>query len=349
VRLHRLWLRALHVAAIAAVGCSEQALTPVVVSQAGMLDVPAAIRAEPPTRELPSAPERGETFQRGIVLGPLVASAKESVFKREQTRLLDRAAALGATDVQVVVRWLQPSPTAVEIAPYETVHDELLTWVLDYARRRKLRVQLSPQLGVASAPESTESGRAGQLLRPSSWERWWWSYERFVLHYARVAAMRKVPALSIGSELTKAESQSERWRKLVAEVRGIYKGRLTYVASAQSFDQVGFWDALDVVSVAVDQERPSSEGQLVERLAPLARRLAAAGEVRERGYVLVEGTCGGEAPDATDALVCKRALYKSFRDERELRGVYVPAPSDGTRRDGEAAEVVRQWFKKSKR
>ena len=331
--------------------CSEQSLTPVVVTQSMHAPVAAAAPARamvaPPV--LPPEPPvavRGEAFERGVVLGPLVANASEAVFKREHTRLLERAVALGATDVQLVVRWLQPDATAVEIAPYDTVHDQLLYWLFDQARRKKLRISLAVELGIHGA----ERMHAGRAIKPASWDRWWWSYERFVVHYARVASMRKVPRLWIGSALTRTEVQVERWRALIAAVRDVYKGKLTYAASAESFDRVTFWDALDNVTVALEQDEPTSERKLGERLDPLLARLGGAEATRERGYVLVERRCGDGDPLAPgDELACTRALYQSFRGDAQLRGVYVPVPSDaGAKREParSSAEVLRQWFKK---
>lgn len=39
------------------------------------------------------------------------------------------------------------------------------------------------------------------------------------------------------------------WRRLVAQVREVYSGRLTYAANFDQYQQVGFWDALDVIGV----------------------------------------------------------------------------------------------------
>lgn len=39
------------------------------------------------------------------------------------------------------------------------------------------------------------------------------------------------------------------WRSLVEEVRGVFSGTLTYAANFDQYEEVGFWDALDVLSV----------------------------------------------------------------------------------------------------
>ncbi|MDB4991648.1 MAG: hypothetical protein JWN04_6826, partial [Myxococcaceae bacterium] len=134
---------------------------------------------------LPKPMLRPPAFRRGLVLGPLEAPENDEDFKRKHAQLLDRAVALGVTDVQLVVRWLQVDYTATEIAPFDSVHDELLSWLIDQAKRRKLRVMLAPRLEVEN-----EGLHSGSAIAPGNWENWWWSYRRVALHYARVGAMR---------------------------------------------------------------------------------------------------------------------------------------------------------------
>ncbi len=41
----------------------------------------------------------------------------------------------------------------------------------------------------------------------------------------------------------------EHWRRVVAEARRAYGGRLTYAANFDQYDSVGFWDALDLIGI----------------------------------------------------------------------------------------------------
>lgn len=278
---------------------------------------------------------RADSFGRGIVLGPLLAPEDEASFKREQSSRLDEAARLGATDLQLLVLWRQADERALEVFPYDSLHDDLLTWVVEQAKRRKLRVWLAPALGI----EDGERTRPIRQLRPSSWERWWWSYRRFALHYARFAATRKIPMLAVGSALRGSEDQAARWRALIADVRKIYKGKLTYVASSDAFEQVGFWDALDTIGLQLGQDASPPEEP-----AALAKQLAASKPARERGYFLSEGS-GADGVERVRAR--QRALFESFRDDASLQGVYLISPL-GDADPRAASEVVRHWYRKSK-
>ena len=84
-------------------GCSESATTNVASASA---PIAPRIQLSSFTIELPRlaaglpkpAP-RAETFRRGLVLGPLEAPEDEEAFKRQHRQLLDRAVALGVTDL----------------------------------------------------------------------------------------------------------------------------------------------------------------------------------------------------------------------------------------------------------
>jgi hypothetical protein len=61
------------------------------------------------------------------------------------------------------------------------------------------------------------------------WQRWQQQYRCFLMHYARLAEAVEADLLVIGTELAGTTSaRTGFWRRLIAEVRGVYAGRLTY-------------------------------------------------------------------------------------------------------------------------
>ncbi|MET0340539.1 MAG: hypothetical protein ABW252_06035 [Polyangiales bacterium] len=307
-----------------------------------------AVHAAPPkqaTADLPAPRPRDEAFRRGVTLGPLVAPESPEAFKRVQAQRLSRAVALGATDVRLLVRWTQTQLDAVELAPFDSIDDELLGWLIAAARSRKLRVWLVPTVAV----ESPDGERPAGSVAPTSWDRWWWSYRRFVLHYAQVAALRKVPLLAVGNGLTSTEADAERWRALIRDVRKRYQGELTYVASSDSFAKVGFWHDLDLVGVALAPGAASSDAAL----APLPARIEQTEPTRE--FVVCEAEHGVDEPDAGDVLRARQAVYERFADAPKLGGVFVndiePTSSPKGKKKvplSPEAEVIRHWFLGSK-
>jgi hypothetical protein len=66
---------------------------------------------------------------------------------------------------------------------------------------------------------------------------------------ARNAEWAAIVAGSLDALNARRAHHEARWRRLVREVRNVYSGPLTYGANFDQFDQVGFWDVLDAVSV----------------------------------------------------------------------------------------------------
>ncbi|KAB2887565.1 MAG: hypothetical protein F9K40_21275 [Kofleriaceae bacterium] len=111
---------------------------------------------------------------------------------------IDEIAALGATDVAIVVAWSQRDVHSVRVARGAvTVADDVLAAALDHAAARGLRVTLFPILVL----ERTAPGQWRGTLAPRDVDAWWTSYEAFIVAHARLAAAHGTAALVIGSEL----------------------------------------------------------------------------------------------------------------------------------------------------
>lgn len=83
------------------------------------------------------------------------------------------------------------------------------------------------------------------------WNMWFSNYEEFIMHYARLAEEESIEMLCIGTELhrTCVEREAD-WRRLIAKIRSVYSGELTYAANfADEYEEVAFWDELDYIGV----------------------------------------------------------------------------------------------------
>lgn len=56
-------------------------------------------------------------------------------------------------------------------------------------------------------------------------------YIPFITGMAKLAQKEKVNILSIGSELRDSERHVDQWKNVIKIVRGVYKGKLTYIAN----------------------------------------------------------------------------------------------------------------------
>lgn len=120
------------------------------------------------------------------------------------------------------------------------------------------------------------------------WERFHDQMEQMILHYARLAQEEAVALLGLGLELKhSSRGHPRRWRRIIDRVRRVYRGKLTYSANWwQEWEQVKFWDALDLIGIGAYFElRPqppeaadappgsASRRQLVARWRPIRKRL----------------------------------------------------------------------------
>lgn len=113
-------------------------------------------------------------------------------------------------------------------------------------RQQGLYVHLKPHLWMGDGWRSNVT-----LDSEEAWDRWFQSYRTNMLHYARMAQKTGVELFCVGTELrTSIKKQPDAWRQLIAEIKTIYDGKLTYAANwYDEYEHVAFWDQLDYIGV----------------------------------------------------------------------------------------------------
>ena len=83
------------------------------------------------------------------------------------------------------------------------------------------------------------------------WDVWFESYEKEMLHYAKMAEQTKVELFCIGTELrTSVINNQDKWISLIKKIRAVYSGKITYAANwDREFNEVAFWNELDYIGV----------------------------------------------------------------------------------------------------
>ncbi|MDN5217378.1 hypothetical protein QQ020_35215 [Fulvivirgaceae bacterium BMA12] len=130
---------------------------------------------------------------------------------------------------------------------------------IEMAQKLGLNVMIKPHLWVKG------QGWAGDFMLNSEekWLSWEKSYKKYMMTYAKIAARYKVPLLCIGTECRQvAIHRPDFWRSLIADIRHIYDGRLTYAANWDNYQNVAFWDQLDFIGIDAyfplsDQKTPA--------------------------------------------------------------------------------------------
>ena len=79
------------------------------------------------------------------------------------------------------------------------------------------------------------------------WTRFWRDYRKWMLTI--VVACADADAIVIGTELDRTLDHEQEWRALIADIRRVYKGPITYAANWSDYRRVAFWDALDIIGI----------------------------------------------------------------------------------------------------
>src|SRR5688572_3862255 len=158
------------------------------------------------------------------------------------------------------------------------------------------------------------------------WKTWFEHYTRFIEHYAAIGRNAKVDAFCVGNEQKVASRRETEWRAMIARVRTIYRGPVTYGANFDEVFDVPFWDAVDWIGVSayfplVDDPSPDREA-LIRAWQPILARLERLSIEEKRpivfteiGYRSVDGAAWRQweipstAPANPDA---QRTAYEAF-------------------------------------
>lgn len=251
-------------------------------------------------------------------------------------RALDELRRRGVEWVSVTPFAGMRSPEATELRRYGAESDGALREVARQARARGLKVMMKPHLWlrpprwVGDVEQRTEAG----------WAAFFAAYEAYVLPLAKLSAEEGVEAFSVGNEMEKTTHRVREWRALVARVRALYPGLLTYGATTTEAERIPFWDALDVVGVSayypLSPERHPDRATLVAAWREVTPRLAALSARTRRKVLFTEagwrsadhGTWRHwEIPsEATVNLALQEtayeALFEAVWDEPWFAGVY---------------------------
>jgi len=138
------------------------------------------------------------------------------------------------------------------IIPYQdepTVTDAEVRSAIRRAKELGLKVCLKP---VVNCADGTWRAHIHFFDREvpgePSWAQWFASYGEFMLHYAVIAEEESCEMLCIGCEMVQTDKRDGEWRALIAEVRKVYSGLITYNCDKYQEGHVTWWDAVDIIS-----------------------------------------------------------------------------------------------------
>ncbi len=302
-------------------------------------------------------------FHAGIVFG--LFSRDEAAYVRDS---LSEIRDLGAGAISIPIPWTVRDERSTEIRRRGdmTPGDDVLRLAIREAHRLGMSVLLMPLVFV----EETARGEWRGTIAPADWDAWFSSYGAMMLHYARIAEEEDAEILSVGSELCSSEARGREWRDLIARIRDVYSGSLTYSANWDHREGIAFLGDLDYLGMNAYFELSSDPDpgveDLVEAWRPILDEVRAwqeeAGKpllLTEAGYPSRRGlardpwdyTAGGD-PDPEGQAEAYRALLRAWAGFPGLAGVYFyvwwgeggPDDTGYTPRGKPAEAVIREWL-----
>jgi hypothetical protein len=210
---------------------------------------------------------------------------------------------------------------------------------IDILHKNGISVMLKPQIWIS---QGIFTGTL-KMEDEAHWTQLETSYSDFILTFASLAAESKVDVLCIGTELEQfVQNRPQYWDSLIAEIRQIYKGKLTYAANWDEFDRVPFWKQLDYIGV--DAYFPLSESktptveELVAGWQPWKMRMADVSTETQKpilfteyGYRSMDYTAkkpwlvdrSEEKPNMESQVNAKKAIFSEFWGEDWFAGGYI--------------------------
>lgn len=210
---------------------------------------------------------------------------------------------------------------------------------IEQLHQHNISVLLKPQLWIS---RGVFTGTL-KMQDETKWVQLEDSYRIFILSFAALAAETNVELFSIGTELEQfILNRPAYWKDLIAEIKNIYKGKLTYAANWDEFERVPFWKQLDYIGVDAYFPLSESKTPTVEELElgwqPWKIKIDAMAKAvnkpvlfTEFGYRSMDYTAKkpwlvdrtDERPNMESQVNAKKAIFSQFWGEPWFAGGYV--------------------------
>lgn len=189
-------------------------------------------------------------FINGYTFAPF--AKRGSYTEKEAFQSLDNLKERTGTNFIILVpNGLQDTPQSEEICytSNATVSDDELIGMINYAKKIGLRVALKPTANCKNGTwRAFISFFNEDVPCEPKWSNWFRAYTDFQLHYAKIAEETGCELFIAGCEMVMAEHREAEWRKLIADIRTVYHGQVSYNTDKYQEHNVKWWDCVDIIS-----------------------------------------------------------------------------------------------------
>lgn len=167
------------------------------------------------------------------------------------------------------------------------------------AKAQGLKIMLKPQVYI-------HRGWVGNLDFHSEkeWIMWEEQYKRYLMIFVQIAIDEHVEMICIGTEIyLSATKRATFWIELIADIRKVYHGKLTFSANWDHYRNIPFWNQLDYIGISayfplLEDKQPEKD-KLMNAWKPytvemkeFSKNLHKKILFTEFGYLCVDGCAG---------------------------------------------------------
>lgn len=247
--------------------------------------------------------------------------------------------------------------------------------MINYAHSLGFRVMMGANVTTVEQSSSLASGTysIGRGFTDAQWEDWFDSYTTMAVRYAKLAEMYGADAFSVGSELRATTHRADDWRRVIAAVREVYHGPISYNANQEADEHtISWWDAVDFIGIdayyTLSTSSTPTVNELVDAWDPILDRLERLSKTTSRpvvftevGYASFQGAaykpwryCTAIADLQVQADLYE-ALFQAIEGREWLKGVFLyvydtnraqggPLDKSHTFNNKPAENVIRSYF-----
>ncbi|KAK1858176.1 hypothetical protein I4F81_000787 [Pyropia yezoensis] len=177
---------------------------------------------------------------RGMTLTPL---SRYDLLSPGLDASIKRMKSLSVDTVALVFYHFQDNDTSTEIfLDYNrySADPTALAAAVRLIHANGLKVLLKPHIGL-------NNNQFRGIIQPTA--AYLAAYRAHILEWSAWATTHAVDVMCVGAELKGLEPAADFWRTLVADVRGLYQGPVTYAANWDSYQTITWNDVLDFIGI----------------------------------------------------------------------------------------------------
>lgn len=228
---------------------------------------------------------KGITFapftRRGLLSSPEAKQSLENLIARTHANLIILVPPAAQANAQA---------EEMDFAAEWSVGDDELVAFIDYAHSRGLRVALKPTVNCKDGTWRAHINFFDiDVPCEPKWSNWFRSYTDFQLYYAAIAEKTGCEMFIAGCEMVQTERREAEWRKLIADIRTVYSGPVSYNTDKYQEGHVEWWDAVDMISSSGYYPLGDWENQL-DRIEKVVKKFNKPFFFAECGCMSTEGS-----------------------------------------------------------